>query len=433
MINVYPPGTQHIDFKDTSQLDAFGRLQIAINNTLFDSQQEYGLDTRLAWDASANGTMAALSANGSAVSGSNAVGPVNANTRITPITVSTTANHYSVLQTRQYIRYLPGHGHALELTGIFSPAAGLTPSFVLRTSTSGSVAENVKSQADWNGDKLDGTGASGITLDFTKMQHMKITGQWLGVGPMYCGFFVNKTFIVCHTFDNTNLNTAPTTQTFNLPVRMEMRNSASVSVSNSGYFDAANGVLLRFTAASLTGGTIQFNCCSVQSENGNELIGFPWSTGTGITTTAVTTRRPIMSIRPKATFNGFVNRAHIELIDTHLRTITNDCYYEIVMDGTLTGAAWTDVATESCTQYDTTATAISGGLTKIAGFSISGGGTGSNTLASQIADSLDSERPLTISQIDSGTLYLPIITVVCTSFTGTSNNSVVMQWHESTT
>ena len=421
-----------VDFADTTQLDVFARLRVTINNTLFDSLQEYGLDTRLTWDASANGTMAALSSNGSTINGANAVGPVDINSRLTPITVSTTANHFSVLQSRQYVRYVPGKGQVLELTGVLASGAG-TAQFVLRTSTSGSVAETVISQASWNGDKLNGTGPSGINLDFTKTQHLEITGQWLGVGPIYCGFYVNKVFIICHVFDNTNLNVAPTTQTFNLPVRLEGRNGATATAFNSGYFDGANGVMFRWQSATLTGGTINFNCCSAQSENGDELVGFPWAQTTGITPIAVTTRRPVMSIRPKATFNGRVNRAHIELIGIQLRTITNDCLYEIVLDAaTITGASWVSNNIESAVEYDVSATAITGGVPKISGFSVSGGGTGSNSVSAVSADTLDSERPLTISQIDGGVLYQPTVTLMCTSFTGTSNNSAVFQWHEQT-
>lgn len=44
---------------DSAQLDAFGRLRVSQPTTLFDSQQEYGLDTRTTWDIAANGTYGA--------------------------------------------------------------------------------------------------------------------------------------------------------------------------------------------------------------------------------------------------------------------------------------------------------------------------------------------------------------------------------------
>jgi len=62
-------------FTDSVLIDSFGRLRVSMANTLFDSQQEYGLDTRTTWDISANGTLpsASVSSNGSATSGDNAV------------------------------------------------------------------------------------------------------------------------------------------------------------------------------------------------------------------------------------------------------------------------------------------------------------------------------------------------------------------------
>jgi hypothetical protein len=80
-----------VGFADSPAVDSFGRLRVSTSTTLFDSQQEYGLDTLRLWDASANGTAHTASSNGSAVSGSNAVGPRNANTRMVPITVVATS------------------------------------------------------------------------------------------------------------------------------------------------------------------------------------------------------------------------------------------------------------------------------------------------------------------------------------------------------
>jgi hypothetical protein len=57
----------------------------------------------------------------------------------------------------------------------------------------------------WNGDKLDGTGASGLTLDLTKPQILWIDFEWLGVGNVRCGFIINGQYIVCHTYQTANV------------------------------------------------------------------------------------------------------------------------------------------------------------------------------------------------------------------------------------
>ena len=147
--------TQPVSLADTVQLDSFGRLRVSEAITLFDSQQEYGLDTLRMWDATANGTLSSAtpSTNGSVTSGSNAVGPRSANDRMTPVTCTSTAAHYAILQSRQYIRYIPGKSHLVLMTGIFAPGTPTSVGFVNRTSTSGAVVDTEVLQASWNIDK----------------------------------------------------------------------------------------------------------------------------------------------------------------------------------------------------------------------------------------------------------------------------------------
>ena len=188
-----------ITYADSTQLDAFSRLKVSLANTLFDSQQEYGLDTRRVWDAVANGTYAAAASNGFVSSAGNSVGPRDSNTKLTPITVSGTSGHYAVLQSQQYPRYIPAKGYVTYITGIFSPGVvantdartgafdadnGIflkvtngAASFVRRTSASGSVVDNAVDQVDWNIDKFDGTEPSGVTLDLTKTHPSSPTSQ----------------------------------------------------------------------------------------------------------------------------------------------------------------------------------------------------------------------------------------------------------------
>lgn len=424
-VEVYSGEALPVSLVDGVQLDAFGRLRVSEAYTLFDSQQEYGLDTRTTWDCAANGTLSTASSNGSAVNGSNAVGPTNADTRLTPITVSGTSGHYSVLQSKQYVRYIPGKSHLVLLTGIFSPgtvantdarsgyfdsANGIflkvtngVAGVVRRTSTSGSAVDTEVAQSAWNIDKMDGTGVSGVTLDLTKTQILFIQAQWLGVGRVIVGFDIDGVPYPVHQFLNANVLTVPYTQAFNLPVRLELRN----------------------TGAS-TGGTIQFVCCSVQSEGGQVTRGFAFAAPPTITTTGVTTRRPVLSIRPKATYNSRTNRAHIEDAMFTLRATTNDALYEVILGGTLTGDAFTSVGTSSVTEYDTTATAISGGVLLTNGIAISGAGS----TAGLVTNNLDARNPLVLSQIDALTATQTVVSIVCTSFAGTSNVTALAGWHE---
>jgi len=418
-------------FAQSALVDAFGRVRMSEALTIFDSQQEYGLHTSTTWDATANGTMAAPSQNGSVSSGGNAVGPTDANTRMTPVTASATNGHYAVLQSRQYVRYIPGKSHLVFVTGVFAPAAGCAARFVLRSSTSGSVDDSrTVSQAAWNIDPFDGTGPSGVMLDFTKTQILFISAQWLGVGRVVVGFDVDGIIYPAHQFLNANILPVPYTQTFNLPVRLEARNTgASEFRAWVGYFDAANGVFLELVKG-LTGGTISFVCCSVQSEGGNLLRGFPRSVGRGAASVAVTARRPVLAIRPKATYNSRTNRGHIGLADYDIAAQTNPSYHEIVIGGTLTAGGgaptWTSVGDASIAEYCLDADAISGGTTVISGYVLSG--TGATKGAAQAE--VDLRNPLILGQIDALAATQYALTIVCTSTSGTSNILAAMNWHE---
>jgi len=426
------PPVQSITLADSVQLDSFGRLRVSSPTTLFDSQQEYGLDTLRMWDAAASNGSPVLSyttrsTNGSVVSGANSVGPTNADTRMTPLTVSSNNGDYAILQSRQYVRYIPGKGHLIFITGIFAPGANADVSIVLRTDTSGIPVDNIIERDSWNVDKFDGLGPSGVTLDFTKTQILVIQAQWLGVGRVIVGFDVDGNIYPAHAFKNANIQVVPYTQTFNLPVRLETRNAAGSIISRVGYFDADNGVFLE-TIKAQAGGTIQFVCCSVQSEGGVAVRGFTRGASNGITSIGVTTRRPILSIRNAATFNSIINRSHIELADIAFSSATNSAFWELVLGGTLTGASWASAGTDSAAERDIAATAITGGIVLSAGFSIAGSGSTRQT----VSTNPDIRNPLTISKIDGlATTQIPI-SLVCTSFSGTSNTTAAINWFEQT-
>ncbi len=421
---------EEIGFKDGPILDAFGRLRVSEPITLFDAQQEYGLNTIYAWSATANGAIAASASDASVTSGSNAVGPTNTNTRLTPITVSTTNGHYSILQSQQYIRYSPGKSHLTLITGVFATSASSVASIVLRTSTSGSVVESVIQQADWNIDTFTPgpRNPSGKTLDFTKTQILFISAQWLGVGRAIVGFDIDGQFFEAHEFLNANVITVPYTQTFNLPVRMEVKNTGSSTCeADSGYFDNANGLMLRLTDSTTAGGTIQFNCCSVISEGAQSTSGILRSANMGVSALGVTTRRPILSIRPKSSFNSRTNRGIIIPEFERILAKTNDALIEIVRNGTLTGASFASVGANSIAEFDIAATAISGGQVIDSFYAASG--TGSTTQLSS-STGADFRNPICLDQINALTANQVPLTIVATSLTGTSNLLASVTWTE---
>jgi len=98
-------------------------------------------------------------------------------------------------------------------------------------------------QANWNGDKLDGTGTSGVTIDPTKGNVWSIGMQYLGFGPVEIRCEVNPsgnnpTFVNVHTFDFPNSLTTPHVTQPSFPFTMSAyntTNTTSISVSAGSF------------------------------------------------------------------------------------------------------------------------------------------------------------------------------------------------------
>jgi hypothetical protein len=421
------PTPLEVSLANNAQLDAFGRLRVSTPTTLFDAQQEYGLDTRSTWDIAANGNYGAYASNGSVTSGASVVGPRNLNTRLVPITAGGIVGNSAIMQSRPYIRYIPGKSQFIAITGVYASSADDQASFVLRSSTSGAPVEREVAQADWSTDVFDGSGPSGITLDFTKTQILLIDAQWLAVGRVRLGFNVDGIFWQAHEYLNANNLPVPYTQTFNLPLRLEAVTTAGGTNLCAGYFDSANGVFLKLSSATLGAG-LHFICCTVQSEGGTETKGLPWGISSGENDITVSTRRPVLSIRPKAAYNGLTNRAKVELIDYAVLCGANNTLIEVVIGGTLTGANFVSVAADSVVEYDRSATAIAGGYTIRVGY----GQPGTNSKGVLYQGPVDIRSPLVLSQIDALAARQIPLTIVATSLGGNTDTLAAINWNEET-
>lgn len=323
-------------------VDAFGRLRVSQPYTLFDSSNRYISDPQFSTSTSGSGSQTHLP-NESSVS----------------MAVSTTSGDEVVRQTFRVFPYQPGKsllllstfkmdtaktnlrqrvGYFNQSNGVFleNGANGIT--FVLRTSTGGSASDaRFVTKANWNGDKLDGTGASGITLDLTKTQILFLDFEWLGVGSVRCGFVINGTFIIAHTFHNANEQTAVYMTTAILPIRYEITNTGTVASSSA----------------------MKQICSSIMSEGGYEAVSFEYSARrTTKLTTIGTTFLPVVSIRLNADRLGAVilpNRVAV-------LPVTNQ-NYEVALfkNATLTSASYVTGSFDNV-DFDVSATAMSGGM-----------------------------------------------------------------------
>ena len=362
-------------FSATS-LDAFGRLRVAQPYTLFDSQNRYQKDPQFSEELVTSGT-ATYVANESSVD----------------LDVTTASGSKAVRQTFRVFPYQPGKslmvlatfvmnegkenlrqrvGYFNTQNGVFFQVNGTTKSFVLRTNTSGTPSDaRTVNQADWNGDKLDGTGASGIILDISKAQILYMDFEWLGVGSVRCGFVIDGKFYVCHTFNNANDIDKVYMTTAILPVRYEIEN----------------------TAATASASTMTQICSSVISEGGYDQKTAPlWARRTTTLTGVTTSFVPIVSIRLKSTSLGAV------VLPASYSAIpigsTLDYEIALIKNPTLTGASFASNSTN--VEADTTATALTGGTIVDVQY-VSGSNQGSGVVSAGADYNFDLQLGVSIS------------------------------------
>ena len=324
-----------------ANLDAFGRLRVSEPFTLFDSQNRYAEDDQFSSSTSGAGSSVTFATNESSVN----------------MNVGTVSGGKTVRQTFRRMPYQPGKsllilttfcmnvakanlrqriGYFDENNGIYLEKNGTSePSFVVRTNTSGSpVNTNSASQSSWNGDKLDGTGPSGYTLNLETVQIFWSDIEWLGVGNVRCGFVINGQFIICHTFQCANQTgkTKVYMETAILPVRYEIENTDTTASSS----------------------TLKQICSTVISEGGyQQTVQDTIARRTSVLGTISTTFLPLVSIRLKSTSAGAV----VLLNRIIVLPTTNQSYEVCIMkNSTLTGASWTSLS--SNVEYDVTATAM---------------------------------------------------------------------------
>ncbi len=230
------------EYGDTPSVDAFARLRVSDNFTIFDSKQLHDKQP-LFWDELLGGgaTSVHSSADASVV-----------------IAVTASASDYAIRQTKQRFNYQPGKSQLIFFTFLCECVPGLTKrmgyfsgdeaspldpenGIFFETSNNelkwniakdGSITETV-SQDNWNVDKLDGTGASGITLNMDATQIAIVDFEWLGVGRVRAGFVIDGLIYYTHNFNHANNDSFNSVymSTPNLPLRYSIESDGSVAGS----------------------------------------------------------------------------------------------------------------------------------------------------------------------------------------------------------
>jgi hypothetical protein len=253
-----------------NNVDAFGRLRVSEPLTIFDSKNIMS-QNNLFSESTASGASITYTANKSTVN----------------LNVTEAASSKAIRQSKRVMSYQPGKSLLIFNTfvmntlianlkqkvglfdannGIFFTADGTTLKIVRRTYTSGAAVDTEISQSSWNGDKLDGTGTSGFTLDPATSNILFIDIEWLGVGSVRVGFVINGQLITAHTFYNANSLTTVYMQTANLPIRYEIERVGTLVASTY---------------------TLQQICSSCISEGGYSPQGVEQMIGTGTVSAGV--------------------------------------------------------------------------------------------------------------------------------------------------
>jgi hypothetical protein len=330
---------------DSPNLDAFHRVRISNPTGLFESTATYDKQPLL-WNEETVGTATSVHLPNES-----------------SVLMSVSANGDSVVrQSRNFFRYQPGKSQMVYMTfvcgtgdanvrkriGYFSTENGVfleeingSVWAVIRSKTSGSVVDTRIAQSNWNLDTYS-------DLDITKAHIWAMDLEWLGVGRVRVGFVDEGKIRYVHEFLHANLIDAVYMTSAQLPVRSEVVATGVPSASND----------------------FKVICASVISEGGqDEHIGFPFSVANTSTTSITGARTPILTIQPKATFNGIDN--HVQVIQRGLGVFNAGnagALVEVIYDGTLTGASFASVDPSSVMEFDTAATAISGGIVVLSFF-----------------------------------------------------------------
>jgi hypothetical protein len=217
---------------DESLVDVAGRIRVANPRILFNGNLSLG-KSALLWDEIVYGTGTSTFVSSDIC--------VN-------LAVATTGD-YVIRQTRSSFNYQADKPLRADMTGICPKATGVIarmgpfrgylrdtyePYDGLFLECNNGVAYlceckggNITRvpQSEWNCDKLDGTGPSGQTIDFSKMLLMAVEYEWLGIGNVRWSFMMDGTYVTAHVSRHANLYATTYIRCATLPLRYEIRST----------------------------------------------------------------------------------------------------------------------------------------------------------------------------------------------------------------
>lgn len=332
--------------------DAFNRFRVSTPTTLFESKQIVS-EQNLLWHT----------AQVAGVGGTFTYSRPRASTTIN--LPGGAAGRY-VRRTRRYFNYQPGKGQLVLMSailgapqadihkrigyfdddnGVFFEVNSVSLCCCIRSSVTGVAVDTRVRQEDWNIDKLDGTGISGLTIDTSLPQIYWFDFEWLGVGRVRYGIFYNGVPVPIHEFNHANIAGISSVymSTPALPMQAELENDGAGEASS-----------------------LEQICSAVISEGGDRITGVARSVSRGDTPLVNSTDNlvPAISVRAR---DGFEFQT-INILDISIMNTANHFFrWALILNPTFTVAGtptWVPVgsSTVEFTIGRTATNVITGGL-----------------------------------------------------------------------
>jgi len=219
----------------------------------------------------------------------------------------------STLASRDPMRYRPGHEAISQFTSVYNGAqAGVKQYHGVLNAADGACfgtsegvfgswfveggVETFTPQSSWNGDKLDGTGPSGFTIDITMVNIYMIQFGWLGIAPVIYAVYTGHVtgWRVCHVIDRVNTSATPHLNNPSLPI--------SAKVARAAGTGTAADIRTSSWRSGVTGG------------GDSETAADRWFANTVIDVSITAgVRNNIFALRNEATFQGKTNHVVLEV------------------------------------------------------------------------------------------------------------------------
>lgn len=228
-------------------------------------------------------------------------------------------------------------------TQAFAPNATGSTGAIVQTKAGAASTDTFYPQDTWNGDKLDGTGASGATLDPTKLNIWQIGIGYLGTDSLVVKYKAsatnsnNSTWVIVHTIRFPNTRTTPIFSNPSFPFTIAAYSAGSTTnltvknASNAGFIEGKKVL------------------------HGNRFTYF-----NSLTTVGAANLQALFTIMNARVYQGVSNQAVINLLNASGAIKHNSpVIYYLIRNGVLAGNPnFQQLATNSCSLYDTAATTV---------------------------------------------------------------------------